>query len=173
MPRIRRGPAHKGGYSPHPAVVPNFAATGPDAHTPPLYMLQRCPPLTCLHTQAALLVLPPSRCAQECRRCLMRLFDSRDFVFGSSSRLVAGYASGPPFQRTGRRRRAAAAIRGTPYVHATARASCGDGQACGAACQPRRFPPCPRSCRSLAGGSTNLTNTHTPLKCGSHRCMGN
>ena len=28
------GPAHKGGYSPHPAVGPNFAATGPDAHTP-------------------------------------------------------------------------------------------------------------------------------------------
>ena len=27
------GPAHKGGYSPHPAVGPNFAATGPDAHT--------------------------------------------------------------------------------------------------------------------------------------------
>ena len=28
------GPAHKGGYSPHPAVGPNFAATGPAAHTP-------------------------------------------------------------------------------------------------------------------------------------------
>ena len=28
------GPAHEGGYSPHPAVGPNFAATGPDAHTP-------------------------------------------------------------------------------------------------------------------------------------------
>jgi hypothetical protein len=28
------GPAHKGGYSPHPAVGHNFAATGPDAHTP-------------------------------------------------------------------------------------------------------------------------------------------
>jgi hypothetical protein len=30
----------------------------------PLHMLQRCAPLTCLHTQAALLLLPPSRCAQ-------------------------------------------------------------------------------------------------------------
>jgi hypothetical protein len=33
------------------------------------------------------------------------------------------------------------------------------GQACGTACQPLRFPPCPRSCRSLdgslAGGSRN------------------
>jgi hypothetical protein len=29
------GPAPKGGYSPRPAVGPNFATTGPDAHPSP------------------------------------------------------------------------------------------------------------------------------------------
>ena len=56
------GPAHKGGYSPHPQLAPTLLLLA--LTLTPLYMLQRCAPLTCLHTQAALLVLPPSRCAQ-------------------------------------------------------------------------------------------------------------
>jgi len=63
--------------------------------------------------------------------------------------------AGPAGGDAGRRRQ--------PEVHHACKLKRGrlssGGQACGAACQPRRFPPRPRSCRSLdgslAGGSRN------------------
>ena len=121
---IQPGPAPKGGYSPRPSVAPNFATTGPDAHTPAhaaglcaTYMSSNVSCTSWVVGFSLRSIMPqvldePLRFAHLCVG-----------IQQPPGRWEYQRAALPEGRADGRRRRAASTIRGAPYMHATARAS--------------------------------------------------
>jgi hypothetical protein len=121
---IQPGPAPKGGYSPRPAVAPNFATTGPDAHTPAhaaelcaTYMSSNASCTSWVAGFSLRSIMPqvldaPLRFAHLCAG-----------IQQPPGRWECQRAALPEGRADGRRRRTASTIRGAPYMHATARAS--------------------------------------------------